>query len=115
MSHGDKIAEMLQGFTALAHTENSLCRHRQRKNMYGLQFTEVVHTPEGKTMLHNFVYHLRLQEPLDDGPSSTKVSPALKSRWATDVLSALSGGVDSSVAATLVHRAIGDNYLHLRK
>jgi GMP synthase (glutamine-hydrolysing) len=112
MSHGDKIEEMPPGFTTLAHTENS--RYAvvgNNSNIYGLQFhPEVVHTPEGKTILKNFVYRVcgckgnwtmgnfvsesiaRIKEQVGDGK----------------VISALSGGVDSSVVATLIHRAIGD-------
>jgi GMP synthase (glutamine-hydrolysing) len=112
MSHGDKITEMPQGFTALAHTENSpYAVIGNGKGIYGLQFhPEVAHTPEGKTILHNFVYHVcgckgnwtmgsfvndsmeRIKDQVGDGK----------------VISALSGGVDSSVVATLIHRAIGD-------
>jgi GMP synthase (glutamine-hydrolysing) len=112
MSHGDKIAEMPQGFSALAYTENSpYAVIGNGKGIYGFQFhPEVVHTPEGRTMLHNFVYHVcgckgnwtmgnfvnmsmaRIKEQVGDGR----------------VISALSGGVDSSVVATLIHRAIGD-------
>jgi GMP synthase (glutamine-hydrolysing) len=112
MSHGDKIEQMPQGFTALAQTENSpYAVIGNGKGMYGLQFhPEVAHTPEGKTMLHNFVYKVcgckgnwtmgsfvndsmaRIKEQVGDGK----------------VISALSGGVDSSVVATLIHRAIGD-------
>jgi GMP synthase (glutamine-hydrolysing) len=58
MSHGDKIDEMPLGFRALAYTENSpIAVMGNDKGIYGLQFhPEVVHTPDGKTILHNFVY-----------------------------------------------------------
>jgi GMP synthase (glutamine-hydrolysing) len=112
MSHGDKIEQMPQGFTALAATENSpYAVIGNGKGMYGLQFhPEVAHTPEGRTILYNFVYKVcgckgnwtmgnfvneslaRIKEQVGDGR----------------VISALSGGVDSSVVATLIHRAIGD-------
>jgi GMP synthase (glutamine-hydrolysing) len=112
MSHGDKIEQMPQGFSALAYTENSpYAVIGNGKGIYGLQFhPEVAHTPEGRTMLHNFVYRVcgckgnwtmgnfvneslaRIKEQVGEGR----------------VISALSGGVDSSVVATLIHRAIGD-------
>ncbi len=112
MSHGDKIEEMPPGFKALAYTENSPnAVIGDGNNVFGLQFhPEVAHTPEGKTILKNFVYKIcgckgnwtmgnfitesiaRIKEQVDDGK----------------VINALSGGVDSSVVATLIHRAIGD-------
>ncbi len=112
MSHGDKIEEMPPGFKALAYTENSpYAVIGNSKNIFGLQFhPEVAHTPEGKTILRNFVYKVcgckgnwtighfvsesmeRIREQVGNGR----------------VINALSGGVDSSVVATLIHRAIGD-------
>jgi GMP synthase (glutamine-hydrolysing) len=112
MSHGDKIEEMPPDFVALAYTENSPYAVIGNDNrIFGLQFhPEVVHTPEGKTILHNFVTKVcgcrgnwtmgnfvsesmsRIREQVGDGR----------------VINALSGGVDSSVVATLIHRAIGD-------
>jgi GMP synthase (glutamine-hydrolysing) len=112
MSHGDKIEEMPPGFRALAYTENSpYAVIGNGRHVYGLQFhPEVAHTPEGKTILKNFVYKVcgcrgnwtmgsfvnesiaRIREQVGGGK----------------VINALSGGVDSSVVATLVHRAIGD-------
>jgi GMP synthase (glutamine-hydrolysing) len=112
MSHGDKIEEMPPGFQALAHTENSpYAVIGNGSNIFGLQFhPEVAHTPQGKTILKNFVYNVcgcrgnwtmghfvnesiaRIREQVGDGK----------------VINALSGGVDSSVVATLIHRAIGD-------
>jgi len=112
MSHGDKIEEMPPDFHTLAYTENSpYAVIGNGSNIFGLQFhPEVAHTPEGKTILKNFVYKVcgckgnwtmgnfvnesmaRIKEQVGDGR----------------VISALSGGVDSSVVATLIHRAIGD-------
>jgi GMP synthase (glutamine-hydrolysing) len=112
MSHGDKIEEIPPDFTTLAYTENSpFAVIGNESDIFGLQFhPEVVHTPEGKTILRNFVYRIcgckrnwtmgnfvnesmdRIREQVDDGK----------------VINALSGGVDSSVVATLIHRAIGD-------
>ena len=112
MSHGDKIEEMPPGFTPIAYTENSpYAVISNGSNIFGLQFhPEVAHTPEGKTILKNFVYKVcgcrgnwtmgsfvsesmaRIKEQVGDGK----------------VINALSGGVDSSVVATLIQRAIGD-------
>jgi GMP synthase (glutamine-hydrolysing) len=112
MSHGDKIEAMPQGFKALAYTENSpYAVIGNKSNIYGLQFhPEVVHTPEGKNIIRNFAYKVcsckgnwtlgnfvaesmeRIKEQVGDGK----------------VISALSGGVDSAVVATLIHKAIGD-------
>ncbi|HEY83074.1 MAG TPA: glutamine-hydrolyzing GMP synthase [Dehalococcoidia bacterium] len=112
MSHGDKIEEMPPGFTALAYTENSpIAVMGDGDGIFGLQFhPEVAHTPEGKTILRNFVYRVcgckgnwtmgnfineslaRIKEQVDGGR----------------VICALSGGVDSAVVATIIHRAIGD-------
>jgi GMP synthase (glutamine-hydrolysing) len=112
MSHGDKIEEMPPDFTAIAYTENSPYAVIGNDNgIYGLQFhPEVAHTPEGTAILRNFVYKVcgcrgnwtmgnfvsesmsRIKEQVGDGR----------------VINALSGGVDSSVVATLIHRAIGD-------
>jgi len=112
MSHGDRIEDMPPGFTALAYTENSpVAVMGNGKGVFGLQFhPEVVHTPDGKTILQNFIYRIcgcrgnwtmgnfvndsvaRIRNQVDTGK----------------VICALSGGVDSSVVATLIHRAIGD-------
>jgi GMP synthase (glutamine-hydrolysing) len=112
MSHGDKIEKMPQGFTALAYTENSpVAVMGNDQSIFGLQFhPEVVHTPEGKSILKNFIYRIcgcrgtwtignfieesvnRIREQVGNGK----------------VICALSGGVDSSVVATLIHRAVGD-------
>jgi GMP synthase (glutamine-hydrolysing) len=112
MSHGDKIEEMPPGFTALAYTENSpYAVIGNGKNMFGLQFhPEVAHTPEGRTILRNFVYKVcgcRGNWTMGNfvNESITRIQEQV---GAGKVINALSGGVDSSVVATLIHRAIGD-------
>ncbi|MFH1648029.1 MAG: glutamine-hydrolyzing GMP synthase [Chloroflexota bacterium] len=112
MSHGDKIEEMPPDFGAMAYTENSpFAVIGNGKGVYGLQFhPEVGHTPEGKTILKNFVYKVcgcRGNWTMGNfvNESIARISEQVGSGR---VINALSGGVDSSVVATLIHRAIGD-------
>ena len=109
-SHGDKLIALPKGFKTVATTENSPYAVIEKGNIYGMQFhPEVAHTPRGKDMLTNFV---------------SKIC-GCKASWTTEsfidrtveqirrevgqdrVILGLSGGVDSSVAAALIHRAIG--------
>ncbi len=112
MSHADKIEEMPPGFRALAYTENSpVAVMGSDHRIFGLQFhPEVAHTPEGKTILKNFAYRVcgckgnwTVGNFIDES-----ISRIRKQVGNGKVISALSGGVDSSVVATLVHRAIGE-------
>jgi GMP synthase (glutamine-hydrolysing) len=112
MSHGDRIEQMPPGFRALAYTENSpVAVMGNEKQIYGLQFhPEVVHTPYGKTILKNFAYKIcscqgnwTMGNFINDSLSRIKEQVG-----GGKVINALSGGVDSSVVATLIHRAIGD-------
>jgi GMP synthase (glutamine-hydrolysing) len=112
MSHGDKIEEMPPGFEPLAYTENSpYAVIGNKNNIYGLQFhPEVAHTPEGKTILQNFVYKVcgckgnwTMGSFVNDSMNRIKEQVG-----GGKVILALSGGVDSSVVAILIHRAIGD-------
>ncbi len=112
MSHGDNIAELPSGFSPLAHTDNSPIAALGDKNgRLGIQFhPEVVHTPQGKRLIENFLY--RICGCSGAWTPGNFVSDSVESirRQVGDgkVICALSGGVDSAVAATLVHRAIGD-------
>jgi GMP synthase (glutamine-hydrolysing) len=112
MSHGDKIESMPPGFTSLAYTEKSpYAVIGNGKNIFGLQFhPEVAHTPEGKTILHNFVYKVcGCKGNWTMGHFVNESLARIKEQVAGGrVINALSGGVDSSVVATLIHRAIGD-------
>ena len=112
MSHGDRIEEMPTGFSAIAQTENSpYAVIGDKKGIYGLQFhPEVVHTPEGKTILRNFVQRVcRCKGNWTMGNFVSESMDRIKEQvGGGKVINALSGGVDSSVVATLIHRAIGD-------
>jgi GMP synthase (glutamine-hydrolysing) len=112
MSHGDKIEKLPPGFNALAYTENSpLAVFGKDNRIFGLQFhPEVAHTPEGKKILKNFVYKVcgckgnwTMSNFIQDSLASIQQQVG-KGK----VINALSGGVDSAVVATLIHRAIGD-------
>jgi GMP synthase (glutamine-hydrolysing) len=112
MSHGDKIEAMPPGFKALAYTENSpLAVIGNGQNIFGLQFhPEVAHTPEGKAILHNFIYHVcgcRGNWTMGNFVSES-IDRIREQVRGGKVINALSGGVDSSVVASLIHRAIGD-------
>ena len=112
MSHGDHISELPPGFRALAHTDNSpIAALGDGNGRLGIQFhPEVVHTPKGKQLIENFLY--RICGCSGSWTPGNFVSETVESirRQVGDgkVICALSGGVDSAVAATLVHRAIGD-------
>lgn len=113
MSHGDKVLTLPPGFKVLARTENSpyaAIANRERA-LYGLQFhPEVAHTPRGKTILSNFLFNICKCKPTWTMESFLDKSiEDIRRRVGKDrVLCALSGGVDSSVVALLVHKAVGD-------
>ena len=112
MSHGDRITQLPPGFQSIAYSDNSpFAAMSDGRNVFGIQFhPEVVHTPHGKQVIENFLYKVcglhgdwtpgnfiadginRIRKQIGDG----------------SVICALSGGVDSAVAATLVHKAVGD-------
>jgi len=112
MSHGDQVVELPPGFDILAYTDNCpVAVMGNDQGVIGLQFhPEVVHTPDGKTIIKNFLYNYcgctgnwtttnfisesiaKIREQVGDGK----------------VICALSGGVDSSVTATLIHEAVKD-------
>jgi GMP synthase (glutamine-hydrolysing) len=112
MSHGDRIEEMPPGFTVIAYTENSpIAAMGNEHGLIGLQFhPEVVHTPQGKTILQNFLYNIcGCSGNWTPGSFAAESIQRVKERVGKGrVICALSGGVDSSVVATLIHRAIGD-------
>ena len=112
-SHSDKLTKLPRGFTTVAVTENSdfAAVADIKKHRYGLQFhPEVVHTPRGSVIIKNFVYDIckcgrnwTMLNYLDQA-----VEEIRKQVGDEKVILGLSGGVDSSVAAALIHRAIGD-------
>ncbi len=111
MSHGDRIEELPPGFTVLARSENAPYAAMARGHLVGLQFhPEVAHTPLGGTILRNFLYDVCGCRPTWTPESFVeRAVREIRDRVGQDrVLLALSGGVDSSVAAALIHRAIGD-------
>jgi GMP synthase (glutamine-hydrolysing) len=115
MSHGDRIERMPPGFRSIAHTDNSpiaaMKRHDGKQRIYCLQFhPEVAHTVDGAAILKNFVYDICGCTPSWTMRSYVETAvEQIKQQVGTDrVICALSGGVDSSVAAMLTHRAIGD-------
>ncbi|HPO14418.1 MAG TPA: glutamine-hydrolyzing GMP synthase [Candidatus Hydrogenedentes bacterium] len=114
MSHGDRVVTLPEGFEVIGKTQNSpfaAIAHKERK-LYGVQFhPEVVHTPKGKRILSNFVHTLCGCDASWDMGSFVEASvQAIRQKVKNKkVLCALSGGVDSSVAAVLIHKAVGDN------
>jgi len=112
MSHADKIETMPPGFKSLAYTENSPVAVMGSDNrIFGLQFhPEVAHTPYGKTILKNFIFKVcGCQGNWTMGNFITDSFNRIKEQVGNGkVINALSGGVDSSVVATLIHQAIGD-------
>jgi len=112
MSHGDKLEKVPPSFRQVAHTANApfaAIRHEQRP-LYAVQFhPEVAHTDKGKEIIGNFLFRICGCAPSWEMHSfaETAVTRIRDQVGADRVLCALSGGVDSSVTALLVHRAIG--------
>jgi GMP synthase (glutamine-hydrolysing) len=112
-SHGDRITQLPLGFESVGTTENSAfaaIQHRG-KSLFGLQFhPEVAHTPLGKDVIENFLYKACGCTPdWTMGSFIEQTCREIRRKVREDkVVLGLSGGVDSSVAAALIHRAIGD-------
>jgi len=112
MSHGDEIIEMPPGFRSSAYTENSPnAVISDDIKIFGLQFhPEVAHTPQGKQIIRNFLYNVcGCRGTWTPGNFIQESIAAIRKQVGSGrVICALSGGVDSAVAAKLVHAAIGD-------
>jgi GMP synthase (glutamine-hydrolysing) len=121
MSHGDSITRLPDGFVSTAQTDSTPFAGLEApaRNLYGIQFhPEVVHTPRGRDVLRNFVHGIAGIEPSWTAANFIETTVVgIRERvdrharaTASDgkVICALSGGVDSAVAAALVHRAVGD-------
>src|SRR6266849_3449872 len=112
MSHGDAITQLPEGFRTLAHSDNSpVAAMGNERGWIGLQFhPEVAHTPNGKQLLANFLYRVcGCQPSWTPGSYIAEAVADIQERVGDGrVICALSGGVVSAVAATLVHRAVGD-------
>jgi GMP synthase (glutamine-hydrolysing) len=118
MSHGDRIEVLPPGFYRLAHSTNSpvAAMADPERELYGLQFhPEVVHTPAGREILGRFVRDIcGCAGDWTTGSFIDETVAAIRQQvGARRVLCAVSGGVDSSVVATLVHRAVGDQLVAL--
>jgi GMP synthase (glutamine-hydrolysing) len=113
MSHGDRIDKLPDGFAVLANSKNSpvAAMADSNRRVFGVQFhPEVAHTPNGMKILKNFLFRVCACEPSWTMASFAKQTIAeLKERLGDDqVVCGLSGGVDSSVTAVMLHQAIGD-------
>lgn len=117
MSHGDEIKTLPKDFVCLAKTANvAHAAMRSRDGLlYGIQFhPEVAHTPKGKEILKNFLFKVcQIQRLWHPGDHVQEIIEKLKEELsgARHVLIGVSGGVDSSTATVLVHRAIGDRLI----
>jgi GMP synthase (glutamine-hydrolysing) len=112
MSHGDQVIELPDDFQSLAYTENcpyAAVRHKE-KDFYGVQFhPEVTHTPSGNQILHNFLF--KICHCTGDWSMSSYIDRAIKEIQEQvgkeRIICGLSGGVDSTVTAALIYKAIG--------
>jgi GMP synthase (glutamine-hydrolysing) len=114
MSHADTIAKIPDEFEVIASTPSvPIAAYKLKyKPVYGIQFhPEVTHTLEGKNLLRNFVVHICgcAQDWTPDQFVDTTITELQRKLGEDQVVMALSGGVDSTVAATLIHKAIGKN------
>merc|ERR1719316_595810 len=115
MSHGDKVTKLPDGFSSIAYSENSeyAAVANPAERLYGVQFhPEVTHTPQGTKMIGNFlkgICGMKAEWNMHDF-CSKEVERLVKLVGDKHVIGAVSGGVDSSVAAALIHRAIGNKF-----
>jgi GMP synthase (glutamine-hydrolysing) len=116
MSHGDKIQVLPNGFHSVAYTENAeyVAIENTTTQMFGIQFhPEVTHSPLGKQLIQNFCIHIAKAEPnwiMMDYAQEFITNVRKQVGETGHVLGAVSGGVDSTVAAVLMTRAIGSRF-----
>jgi GMP synthase (glutamine-hydrolysing) len=113
MSHGDKVTQLPEGFSVIAATESApiAAMADEKRRFYGIQFhPEVTHTPDGQSILNRFVHDICDCEALWTPANIIEdaIQTIRKQVGEDQVLLGLSGGVDSSVVAALLHEAIGD-------
>ena len=112
MSHGDHVTKIAPGFEKIAHTDSSIATlYNADRNIYNVQFhPEVTHSVDGHQMLRNFVFDVcKCEENWSMGNYIEQTVKEIRETVGDKkVILALSGGVDSSVAAVLIHKAIGD-------
>lgn len=113
MSHGDRLEKLPPGFEVLAHSGNSplAAMGDRQRGYYGVQFhPEVRHTPRGTEIIRRFILEICQARPewTPESIIKTSIERVRKQVGSSQVLAAVSGGVDSSVATALVHQAVGD-------
>ncbi|MDP7179794.1 MAG: glutamine-hydrolyzing GMP synthase [Candidatus Woesearchaeota archaeon] len=116
MSHGDSVSKLPENYKILASTETCKIASfgNDKKKIYGVQFhPEVVHTPKGNQILKNFIFNIcKAKKDYNIKDLSRRTINEIKEEVQDDlVIMGTSGGVDSTVAAVLAHKAIGD-HLH---
>jgi GMP synthase (glutamine-hydrolysing) len=114
MSHADQVSKMPKDFKVVASTKNSKLTiiENSKDNFYGVQFhPEVTHTPKGKILLHNFIFLIcKIKKNWSSKDQKSKLIEEIKEQVGDNkVICGLSGGVDSSVVAQLLSKAIGKN------
>ncbi|GAC1660899.1 MAG: glutamine-hydrolyzing GMP synthase [Candidatus Acidiferrum sp.] len=116
-SHGDHVRTLPAGFRATGRTENAVAAMEDAlRKIYAVEFhPEVNHTERGRDLLHNFIFRVCQAEPKWSGTAFIdETTEAIRKKVGTSrAICALSGGVDSTVAAVLVHRAIGDRLTNI--
>ena len=116
MSHGDATEEIPNGFKSIAHTSSSFAAAivNKERNIFGIQFhPEVAHTERGMAVLKNFVLKIcGAKQEWDMKDFVNRVVTEIKQKIGSEtIICATSGGIDSTVTALLVHKAIGDKLL----